>query len=153
MKSTHFLTQEGYDKLMTEKESLEKERRPQAVEALKKAREMGDLSENSGYTSAKEELSFIDSRIAEIDETLAAAQIIKHTADKTVVQIGDTLLVEVNDKQEELRLVGEHEADISAKKLSIKSPIGQALLGKKKGEEIKIEVPAGQAVYKILDIM
>lgn len=152
MNDSQILTQEGYDKLLLEKQLLEKEKRPEAVERLKKAREMGDLSENSEYVAAKESLSFIDGRLAELEEILKKAQIVGAHEKKDTVEIGDTVEVEIDGSRETFKIVGELEADIAEKKLSVKSPIGLALLGKKKGESIRAKVPVGEIVYKIVDI-
>lgn len=149
----HILTQEGYDKLIKEKEALEKVKRPDAVDRLKKAREMGDLSENSGYTAAREELSFIDGRILEIDELLSTSEIMKHDQNKSTVQIGDRVILENQNETHEYTIVGELEADIAENKLSVQSPIGAAISGRRKGENLKVNTPGGEVIYKIVDIV
>ncbi len=146
------VTDEGYKKLQNELKILQSEKRPKAVERLKKAREMGDLSENSEYVAAKEELSFVDGRIAEIEETLRRAQITEKSNDKSAVEIGDKVIVSVNGETSAYTIVGELETDITNGKLSHKSPIGKALLRKRKGDAITIQIPAGFVEYKILDI-
>lgn len=151
-KQTFVLTQEGYNKLAMELENFQKEKRPKAVERLKKAREMGDLSENSEYAAAKEELGFVDGRIMEIEETLKNAQIVSQTRDADKVVVGDTVIVSVGDETATYMIVGELETDISKGKLSHKSPIGMALLGRRKGDSVTIQIPAGSVEYKILDI-
>lgn len=152
MPNQHVLTQEGYEKLKKEYEELKGEKRQKAVERLQKARAMGDLSENSEYTSAREELSFVDTRIKEIEEILEKSQIVGKSPNKEVVDIGDTVEVQVDGKRESFTIVGELETDLAQKKLSYTSPIGKALLGKKKGDQVEILIPVGKVVYKILDI-
>lgn len=146
------ITSEGYEKLTRELEILRREKRPAAIERLKKAREMGDLSENSEYVAAKEGLSFVDARILQIEEMLKNAEITEKSADRSTVKIGDEVVIAIDNETKTFRIVGEHEADIQTGKLSHKSPIGMALLGKRKGDMIKVRVPAGQVQYKILDI-
>lgn len=152
MNEPHVLTQEGYDKLVLEKQELEKEKRPAAVERLKKAREMGDLSENSEYVAARENLSFIDGRLAELEEIFKKAQVIGAHVKKDTIEISDSVEVETEGSRETFKLVGELEADMTEKKLSIKSPLGKALLGKRKQDTVEFESPAGRLEYKIVDI-
>ncbi len=151
MKKTQ-LTQEGFDTLKKEYEDLTKVKKPYAVERLHKARSMGDLSENSEYTAAKEELAFVDGRILEIEEILKNVEIVENHLSSNKIELGTSVTVEVNGKKELFQIVGEFEADPMSKKLSHTSPIGQALLGKKRGEWIEVEVPAGKIKYKIVEI-
>ena len=146
------LTKEGYKKLQEELKQLKEIKRPEAVERLKRAREMGDLTESSEYASAREGLSFIDERIREIEEMFKKGQIIKRAANKQIIEIGNKIEVQVDGKKETFIIVGEGEADPKERKLSHTSPIGKALMGKKVSEVVEIEVPAGKVVYKILDI-
>lgn len=151
-KQTFVLTQEGYDKLVAELETFKSEKRPHAVARLKSAREMGDLSENSEYVAAKEELGFVDGRIMEIEETLKNAQIITHSTNNSVVEVGDKVTVSVNGEKDIYTIVGELESNISEGKLSHKSPIGLALMKKKKGDVVQINIPSGKVSYTIVDI-
>lgn len=146
------LTKQGAVNLKQELEQLKNEKRPKAVERLSKARAMGDLSENSEYTAAKEELAFIEGRIQEIEEILKNASIIEINTAEQIVQIGSTVIVENNNEKKQFQIVGEFEADPLNNKLSNNSPIGQALIGKKIGDQIEINVPAGKKIYKIIDI-
>jgi len=145
------LTQEGLDTLKLEHEDLVKVKRPATVLRLSDAREAGDLSENSEYVAAKQDLSFIDGRITELEEILHAAKIIspKKTGQ---IDIGSKVTLHVNGKKEEYSLVGEWEADPINKKISHESPLGKALLGKKVGEIAEVEAPVGKIKYKILEI-
>lgn len=146
------LTKEGYDKLQDELKQLKEDKRPKAVERLQKAREMGDLTESSEYAAAREELSFIDERIQETEGILKKGQVIKRAANKQIIEIGDKVKVQVDGKKEIFTIVGEGEANPKERKVSHTSPIGKALMGKKIGETVEVEVPAGKVVYKILNI-
>ncbi len=146
------LTKNGFKNLQNEYKQLIEKRRPVAIERLKKARAMGDLSENSEYFAAKEELAFVEGRVLEIEEILKNAQIIESNGNKNQVDVGVKVVVEVNGKKEEFQIVGEFEANPSQKRLSFTSPIGKALLGKKVGETVKIQIPVGKTQYKIIAI-
>lgn len=147
------LTKEGHERLQEEHKNLAEVKKPQAIERLHKARSMGDLSENSEYTAAKEELAFVEGRITEIEVILKNVEIINNQADGATVTLGNKVSVQ-GDKgtKEDFIIVGEFEADPVERKLSHTSPIGRALLGKKVGETIEIEVPAGKISYKILNV-
>ncbi len=151
MKNTQ-LTKEGFENLKKELTELTKVKRPYAVERLHKARSMGDLSENSEYTAAKEELAFVEGRIQEIEEILKRVEVVENHNGNNTVEVGTSVTVEVDGKKELFQIVGEFEADPLNKKLSHTSPIGQALVGKKVGDWIEVQVPAGKIKYKIVDI-
>jgi len=146
------LTQKGFDNLQLEREDLVKNKKPKAIERLSKARSMGDLKENSEYAAAKEELAFVDERIQVIEQALDNAEIMKTNSVECKVQIGSSVAVETNGKKELFQIVGEFEADPMNKKLSQNSPIGQALINKKVGDLVEVNVPAGKAQYKIIEI-
>jgi len=146
------LTKAGFESLTKELDELQNVKRPKAIERLAKARAMGDLSENSEYSAAKEELSFIEGRIQEIEEILNDFELIEMKSDKKFVQLGSTVVVEINGKKETFQIVGEFEAEPFNRKLSHTSPIGQALLGKKIGDQVEVEVPAGKITYKVVEI-
>jgi len=151
MKKTQ-LTQEGFNKLKTEHQELIKNKKPQAVDRLQKARAMGDLSENSEYAAAKEELAFVEGRVREIEEILNNAEVVENNNKSDQVQIGSSITVEVNGKNEFFQIVGEFEADPMSKKLSQTSPIGQALINKRVDDTVEINIPAGKIQYKIIEI-
>ena len=145
------LTQEGLNSLKAEYEELVKVKRPVAVSRLADAREAGDLSENSEYTAAKQDLSFMDGRIAELEELIHTAKIITVKSNGHI-DMGSKVTLHVNGKQEMFHLVGEWEADPMNKKISHESPLGKALMGKKVGEQVEVEAPAGKVKYKILEV-
>ena len=146
------LTKEGFENLKKELEELIKTKRPYALERLHKARSMGDLSENSEYNAAKEGLAFVEGRIQEIEEILKTAQVVENQNNNHQVEVGTSVLVEIDGKKELFQIVGDFEADPLNKKLSHTSPIGQALVGKKVGDWVEVEVPAGKIKYKIVEI-
>jgi len=144
MKSDLTLTKEGLVKLKAELGELTDEKRPKLVERLAYARSQGDLSENSDYQSAREELEFLDGRIDELTEVTKTAKVSDGG--------GTKITVKLNGKKSIFDIVGEWEADPMNKKISDKSPLGLALLGKKPGEKVEVEAPAGKVVYEILGV-
>ncbi len=146
------LTQEGLDQLKKELDDLVNRSRPQAVKRVALAREQGDLSENSEYTAAREDLSFIDGRIIELEGIVHGAKIISANHSKSKVDLGCMVMIRINGKDEVFRIVGEWEADPKQKKISSSSPLGKALLGKRVGDMIEVEAPVGKTVYKIVKI-
>lgn len=147
------LTREGHDELRRELDLLVNEKRPEAVERLANARSMGDLSENNDYSQAKEALEFLDGRIAELEEVLENAQVVAtNSGKKGKVDIGTKVRLKANGDEHVFHIVGEWEADPKEKKISHTSPLGSALLGKKIGETVEVEAPAGKIQYTILGI-
>lgn len=146
------LTKEGLENLQNEYQDLKDKKRPAAVERLQKARAMGDLSENSEYSAAKEELALVEGRIQELEGILKNVEVTGHHSTNQIVEIGNTVIVENEGEQHEFLIVGEFEADPLNGKLSQTSPIGSALFGKKVGDIIEIEIPAGKTTYKIVSI-
>ena len=147
-----YLSREGYQKLQDELQNLKGKERPTVRQALQRAREFGDLSENAEYSAAKERLLFLERRINKLEETLSRARLLENEnipADK--VYIGAT--VELTDLKSGRKLiytlVAPEEADFERGKISTVSPIGKALLGHAEGEEVNIQVPAGLLHYKI----
>ncbi len=151
IQSKKLLTKEGLDELNSEYQDIVKVKRPAAVSRLADARELGDLSENSEYAAAKQDLAFIDGRIAELEEILHGAKVIT-SHKRSSIDIGSSVTLHVKGKKEVFTVVGEWEADPSQKKISHSSPLGKALLGKKPGDQIEVEAPAGKILYKILEI-
>lgn len=147
------LTPQGLQDLKREYEELMNEKRPRLVERLANARSMGDLSENNDYFSAREELEFLDGRITELENVLNNAVLIKNDSrKKKTVSLGARVTVHVNGLRHTFHIVGEWEADPKTQKISHESPLGQALIGKKIGDEVEVQAPVGKLVYKILSI-
>lgn len=151
-----YLTKEGIADLKKEYEELNKVKRPQVLERVSQARNLGDLSENAEYVAAREELSFIDGRIDELEELLRKASIIREsngpTGAKKTVKLGSKVTLHHNGKKEVFNVVGEWEADPEEKKISHESPLGKALLGRGVGETVKVEAPAGKILYKVVAV-
>jgi transcription elongation factor GreA len=145
------LTREGYEELKNELSALQ-DKLPAAVERVAKAREYGDLSENSEYHAAREDLAFIQGRVEELEEVVARAKVIEEVKANGVVDLGCKVTVHANGTEVTYVLVGEYEADPTKKKISIDSPLGQALVGKKVNEEVEFEAPVGKVVYTIKKI-
>jgi len=144
------VTKDGLEALKKELEVLLGQKRPKVVERLANARSQGDLSENSDYQNAREELEFLDGRIDELEEVIKNARVVTCQADFGAVDIGKSVKVRVGDQEMVFSIVGEWEANPAEKKISLSSPLGQALMGKKKGDKIEVEAPAGTLVYEIL---
>lgn len=145
------LTKQGLDELKSEFDELVKVKRPAAVKRLSDARDLGDLSENSEYAAAKQDLSFIDGRITELEEIIHSAKVITSHS-KQQVDVGCKVTLHINGKKDIFTVVGEWEADPTNKKISHSSPLGKALMGKKVGAKVEVEAPAGKILYKILEI-
>lgn len=146
------VTQEGLDEIKRELEQLQSVKQPAAIERVARAREFGDLSENSEYHSAREDLSFIQGRIDELEEIIKKAQIVKKSNSTKQVAIGCKVTVSQNGQELTYSIVGEWEANPIEKKISHTSPLGQALVGKKPGDAVEFEAPAGKVIYKIKKI-
>lgn len=148
-----FLTKEGLNKLQQEYKELTEVKRREIAKSIQKAREQGDLSENAGYDSARDNQAQVEGRILELEELLKRAQVIKKVKGEEKVEIGVKVRVHLEGHDREFQIVGAPEADPVSGKISHESPLGRALLGKKVGEKIEVETPAGKVTYKILDII
>lgn len=148
-----FLTAEGFTELETELDELKRVKRPEIIKAIKEARALGDLSENTEYHSAREEQAIIEGRIQEIEYKLEHAVIISDEASDTV-RLGSSVVIryEGEDDTEEYRIVGSTEADPFENKISNESPIAKALIGKKKGSMVTVESPNGKYNVELVDI-
>ncbi|GAB4281560.1 MAG: transcription elongation factor GreA [Coriobacteriia bacterium] len=149
------LTEEGMAELERELHHLEHTRRREVGERIKEAKEFGDLSENSEYEDAKNEQAFVEARIAEISDILANATIIRSPKRATKVVLGSKVLLKdrKSGKEKCFRIVGSAEADPANDKISNESPVGQALLGAKKGDVVKVTVPSGKVIeYEVLGV-
>lgn len=150
-----YLTKDGLATLKKEHEELTKKKRPEVLARVSAARDLGDLSENAEYVASREELSFIDGRIDELDELLKEVVLISSTNGKAGdnnIKLGSKVTVRIDGKKEVYMVVGEFEADPMERKISHESPLGKALLGKRVGEKVEVEAPAGKIVYTIISI-
>ena len=149
------MTVEGEKLLREELSELKTIIRPQISEAIKEAREKGDLKENAEYHAAREQQSFAEGRIKDIEGKLSNAQVIDITrmpvSDKII--FGTTIIVaDENNNEITYKIVGEDEADLKKDKISVTSPISRALVGKSEGDEVTIKTPSGNIVYEIVEV-
>ena len=149
------LTPEGYDKLKQEIEYLSNDKRREVAERIRVAREFGDIAENAEYDDAKNEQMLLEHRISTLEERMRNAQVIdKKSVPKDVVSVGSHVkLRDVDAKKTfEYDIVGSAEANPAENKLSNESPVGKAIIGKKKGETVEVAAPRGKLKFKILEI-
>jgi transcription elongation factor GreA len=156
-KRVTLVTKEGLDKLVKELEYLKDARRKEVAARIKEAISYGDLSENSEYEEAKNEQAFVEGRILELEEKVKSAKIITERQKMTkTVEIGSTVhLRNITKKKDELEvytIVGSEEADPFTGKISNESPVGSILLEKKKGDRVKVSVPAGSVEYELVKL-
>lgn len=147
-----YLTKEGLGELKKEYDELTNLKRPEVLSRVAQARSLGDLAENAEYVAAREDLYFIDGRIDELEELLKQATLISESHSSHMVKLGSKVLLNANGKKLDYTVVGEWEADPTEKKISHKSPLGLALLGKRVGEKVEVEAPAGKVAYTIKSI-
>ena len=147
------ITQEGLDKLKLEYEELVSVRRKDVAEKIKRAREMGGTENNAEYEDAKNEQAFIEGRISSLENIILNARIIEAPHHPGVVELGDTVLIQNQDgKIDRYTIVGTTEASPVDGKISSESPVGKALLGKKKGEKVEVRTPAGIMKLQIIEV-
>lgn len=146
------LTKDGFDSLKLELADLLDSKRPKLVDRLSYARSQGDLAENNDYQNAKEELDFMDGRITELEDVIKNAKVVATTSKSSTIGVGTSVSVKVGGKEHRFAIVGEWEADPVNKKISNSSPLGQALVGKKVGDVVEVEAPAGTVKYTIVKI-
>lgn len=151
MKKLFRLTQDGVNELQAELDSLVA-KRTDIADAIKSARELGDLAENSEYQSALAEKDRNEARISEIQNILQNVEIIKKPRGDSKIQLGSSVKLKNDGKTKEFQVVGTVEADPLNGKISDESPIGRALIGKKEGDSVEIQTPSETATYKIVDI-
>ncbi len=145
------LTANGLDALKSELNELLNVKRTALVSRLSNARSQGDLSENSDYQNAKEELEFLEGRIDELEDVIKNA-IVVDLNNGSGAGVGTKVTVRVNGVKNTFEIVGEWEADMALKKISHTSPLGSALVGKKVGEKFEVEAPVGKVVYEVISI-
>ncbi len=150
------MTEEGHNALVEELKTLKTVERHAIIAAIAEARAHGDLSENAEYHAAKEKQSFIEGRIAEIDDKLARAEVIDISKfDDARVRFGATVTIIDAETEEEktYKIVGEDEASIKNGKISVTSPLARALIGKEEGDEVEVAAPAGVRDYEIAKVV
>lgn len=150
-----YYTEEGLNKMRAELQQLKTVERKAATQAVVEARDKGDLSENAEYDAAREAQALLELRIAKLEDIIANARIVDESQiDLTKVSILTTVKIKnvSNGSQMKYTLVAENEADLKIGKISVDSPIGKALLGKKVGENVEVQVPAGKVTFQITEI-
>lgn len=151
-KNKVLLTVEGLKELQKEYDRLVNTQRPEVVAEIKRSRELGDLSENGSYAAAREKQSFIEGRIRELEEILKNVEIIKRDSGSKIITPGSIVTLDSGKETVQYTIVGESEINAEMKKISHESPLGQALIGKKKGDTVSVNAPAGKVEYKIIKI-
>jgi transcription elongation factor GreA len=151
MKKVYRLTQAGVDELKSELSGLVAQR-PNIASRIKQARELGDLSENAEYQTAREEQDRLETRISELEHILQNSEIIKKPKNDGQVRLGSNVSLKNAGKPLQFQVVGTMEADPTRGKISDESPIGKALMGKRVGDKAEIKTPAGSHIYSIVEI-
>ncbi|HUP83395.1 MAG TPA: transcription elongation factor GreA [Candidatus Limnocylindria bacterium] len=146
------MSREGLEKAREELDDMVNVKRSEVAARIHEAKEHGDLSENAEYEDAKNEQAFVEGRIQALSALVKNAVVIEENHSSTHVQIGSTVTIQSKDGKESFMIVGSAEASPAEGRISNESPVGRALLGHKKGEEITVSVPAGDSKYKILSI-
>jgi len=150
-----YYTKEGLDKLKAELEQMKSVERPKISQQIADARDKGDLSENAEYDAAKEAQGLLEMKISKLEDTIANARILdasKMDTSKVMVLSKVTIKNSKNGAEMTYQLVSESEADLKAGKISVNSPIGKGLVGKKKGEIAEIQTPSGKMAFEITNI-
>ena len=149
-----YLTQEKFEELERELENLKTTRRKEIAESLEYARSLGDLSENAEYQEARELQAATEERIQTLENLLKSAQIVSSPKKTGTVSLGVTVILQKEGEKDkrQYKVVGSEEANIHDRKISHLSPLGEAVMGKKKGESFTFDTPGGQVEYKILDV-
>ncbi len=147
-----YVTKEKLEELKQELADLKGRKRIEVGERLKRAKELGDLSENSEYFEAREEQAQVETRIGELEDMIKTAEIIEKSSSTSDVSIGSTVEVEKGGQRMKLTIVGSNEANPGSGFISNESPLGRAFLGKKAGEKVTVSVPKGKVEYLILSI-
>ncbi len=150
------MTAAGYQSLLDEMKRLKSVERPEVIRAIAEARTHGDLSENAEYHAARERQSFIEGRLAELEDKIARAEVIDVSKlSGSVVKFGATVTLSDEETEEKAtyQIVGEDEADIKARRLSVTSPLARALIGKQKGDSVEVTTPRGSKSYEVIKVV
>jgi len=148
---TQYMTQDKLEELKEEFENLKLIKLPKIAKRIDEARQMGDLSENAEYHQAREDMAWAQSRMKEIQAILDNAEVIT-TGGGGTIELGSFIAVKVKGEKREYTIVGAQEADPTTGRISNESPLGSAFLGRKKGDRVVVELPAGEQEYKIVEV-
>jgi len=151
MNEHEYLTKEKFEEFTKELADLKGAKRKEIAESLEYAKSLGDLKENAEYHEARDLQANIEDRIMKLENLLKHAKIVS-TAHSSTVNVGSTVVVEKNGKKTEYSIVGSEESNVAENKISVKSPFGQAVLGKKKGEKFTFNAPSGEVTYSITEV-
>ena len=149
------VTKIGFEKLSEELQDLKSVQRPNVIQSIATAREHGDLKENAEYHAAKEQQSFIEGRIRELEYVIGCAQVIDPLElSGNIVKFGATVVIvdEETEKESTYQIVGDYESDMENGKLSLKAPVARALIGKSEGDSVSVKTPKGTRDYEILEV-
>lgn len=148
-----YLTKEKYDEFVKELDHLKRVRRKEVAEALEYAKSLGDLSENAEYHEARDTQAVIEDRISHLESILKTAKLIS-SHDTSTVTVGSIVSIKKAESKEEkvYTIVGGEESNISLGKISVKSPLGESIIGKKAGESFSFKTPTGLSTYKVISI-
>jgi transcription elongation factor GreA len=149
---TTYISKDGLEKLRAEHDEMVSVRRPEIAQRIHDAKEHGDLSENAEYEDAKNEQAFVEGRIQTLESMIKNATLIDEHHSTDHVQIGSTVSVDSDDGAQSFTIVGSAEAKPADGRISNESPVGRALLGRKKGDKVTVKVPAGDFAYTIVEI-
>lgn len=152
MSKKYLLTTEGLQKMQEELKVLINDKRKEVIERIREAAAHGDLSENADYAQAREEQSFIEGRIQEIEDIIKNTEIIATGGHGSIVTIGTTVIIKIDGKEKKYTIVGSNEANPHEGRISNESLVGKALLGRKAKEKFKVSTPAGEMEYEIVSI-
>ena len=151
MKENEYLTQEKYDEFKAELAVLKGTKRKEIAESLEYAKQLGDLAENAEYHEARDAQASVEDRIAKLEQLLKTASIVQSNKGG-VVNVGSVVTVEKDGKKFEYTIVGSEESDVISNKISMRSPFGQAILGKKKGDDFTFKAPSGELTYTVNEV-
>ena len=149
---TKFITKEGFQKIKDELEHRKADLRQEIANAIKEAKEQGDLSENAEYSAAKSQQAENEAKIAELEFMFKEAKVVSYDKNSGMVQMGSKVSVEFDGAEMDFQIVGSNEANPAEFKISNESPMGKAFMGKKKGDKATVITPGGELKYAILDI-
>jgi len=148
----NYITKEGLKKLQEELEILKKEKRPNVIQRIATARELGDLSENGDYQDAKDEQGFIEGRIMELENLLNKSEIIQKNDGGKNIGLGSKITADCGGVRREITIVGVNESDPASGFISNESPMGMAFMGKRKGDKVEVDIPSGKMICEILKV-
>lgn len=147
-----YLTAESLETLQTDVNTLKNKTIPDIAKRIDEAKQQGDLSENAEYHQAREDMSWAQGKLRELEQILENYQLITKTDNVGVVSVGSTVIVKINGNTKEYTIVGPQEIDPAKGYISNESPIGTALIGAKKKDKVEVSTPAGKLVYEVIDI-